>query len=61
VTNSARCAHCGLGGTPGHDKVEKYASDRFVKNPGEVGLAIEIKKLDNGMLRCADHLRHETR
>lgn len=33
--------------------------DRLVKSPGEVGLAIEIKKLDNGMLRCAEHLQHE--
>jgi hypothetical protein len=33
--------------------------DRFVKNPGEVCLAIEIKMLDDAMLECAEHLQRE--
>jgi hypothetical protein len=33
--------------------------DRFVKNPGEVRLSIEIKMLDDAMLRCTEHLQGE--
>jgi hypothetical protein len=33
--------------------------DRFVKNPGDVCLAIEIRRLDDQVLDCAEHLRRE--
>jgi hypothetical protein len=33
--------------------------DRFVKNPGKISLAIEIKMLDDEMLDCAEHLQCE--
>jgi hypothetical protein len=33
--------------------------DSFVRNPGDVCLAIEIKMLDDQMLDCAEHLRRE--
>jgi hypothetical protein len=33
--------------------------DRFMKDPREISLAIEIKLLDDEILDCADHERHE--
>jgi hypothetical protein len=39
------------------NKLFKY----FANNPDEVRLAVEIKMLDNGMLRCAEHLQRERR
>jgi len=33
--------------------------DRFVKNPGNISLAIEIKMLDDEMLDCTEHLQCE--
>ena len=35
------------------------AYDRFVKNPGDIRLAIEIKLLDDEILDCAEHEQHE--
>jgi len=33
--------------------------DRFVKNPGKISLATEIKMLDDEMLNCSEHLQRE--
>jgi len=33
--------------------------DRFMKNPEEIRLAIEIKLLDDEILHCADHEKYE--
>jgi hypothetical protein len=33
--------------------------DRFLKDPGRISLAIEIKMLDDEILDCAEHLKHE--
>jgi len=33
--------------------------DRFVKNPGKISLATEIKLLDDELLGCAEHLQRE--
>jgi hypothetical protein len=35
--------------------------DQFLKNPGKIGLAIEIKALDDEMVECAEHQRREQR
>jgi hypothetical protein len=33
--------------------------DRFVKNPGKISLAVEIKTLDDELLNCAEHLQRQ--
>jgi len=33
--------------------------ERFVKNPGEIRLAIEIRMLDDEMWECSEHLKRE--
>jgi hypothetical protein len=33
--------------------------DRFVKNPGKISLANEIKMLDDELLNCSEHLHRE--
>ena len=33
--------------------------DRFLEDPGRISLAIEIKMLDDEILDCAEHLKHE--
>jgi len=35
--------------------------DRFVKNPNDIHLAIEIKLLDDEMLDCAEHRQRKPR
>jgi len=33
--------------------------DRFLKNPGKISLAAEIKMLDDELLNCSEHLQRE--
>ncbi len=35
--------------------------DRFLKNPDDIRLALEIKLLDDEILDCADHLQYQQR
>lgn len=35
--------------------------DRFLKNPQDIHLAIEIKQLDDEMLDCSEHLSDRRR
>jgi hypothetical protein len=41
------------------ERAELY--ERFLRNPEDIRLAIEIKHLDDQMLDCSEHMEHERR